>query len=172
VGPQDLIKCDNKSAHGTGVAAYENISPGALHTLTKVRQDLMTAVSGAGGEHEPEMEEQLLGKKRICDIPPAEETPASSCYVKDKEGRKNESTVHAEPQPANPAVGATEQAQSTFAAAATVDASALAVKGTQDGMPSKAGTESRASMGMDEAMTVAQRTTEEAKERGHERFRQ
>ena len=75
------------------------------------------------------MEEQLLGKKRGGDIPPAEETPASSSYVKDKEGRKNESTAHAEPQPANPADGATEQAQSTFAAAATVDASALAVNG-------------------------------------------
>jgi hypothetical protein len=49
------------------------------------------------------MEEQLLGKKRGGDIPPAEETPASSSYVKDKEGRKNESTAHAEPQPANPA---------------------------------------------------------------------
>ena len=59
------------------------------------------------------MEEQLLGKKRGGDIPPAEETPASSSYVKDKEGRKNESTAHAEPQPANPAGGATEQAQST-----------------------------------------------------------
>jgi tetratricopeptide (TPR) repeat protein len=140
----------------------------------------------------------------------AEDTPASSCYVKDKEGRKNESTAHAEPQPANPAGGATEQAQSTSgtsdmqhlftcmhlcgftaaydevathettcswrqgmpAAAATVDASALAVKGTQDGMPSKAGTEARASMGMDEATTEAQRTAEEAKERGNERFRQ
>jgi len=45
-------------------------------------------------------------------------------------------------------------------------------RGTQDGMPSKAGTEARASMGMDEAMTVAQRTAEEAKERGNERFRQ
>jgi hypothetical protein len=41
VDPQDL----NQSAHGTGVAAYDHISPGALHALTEVRQDSMTAVS-------------------------------------------------------------------------------------------------------------------------------
>ena len=50
------------------------------------------------------------------------------------------------------------------AAAATVDASALAVKGTQVGMPSKAGTEARASMGMDEETTEAQRANQRGKE--------
>jgi hypothetical protein len=104
VGPKDR----NKSADLTGVAAYDHISPGTLHVLTEVRQDVITIVGGSGGEHELEMAEQLLGKKNSDDIAPAEETPASSSYSKDKEGRKNESTVNAEPKPASPAAAATE----------------------------------------------------------------
>ena len=44
-------------------------------------------------------------------------------------------------------------------------------RGMQDGVPNKAGAGGKAAAGMDEAMTVAQRTAEEAKERGNERFR-
>jgi tetratricopeptide (TPR) repeat protein len=44
-------------------------------------------------------------------------------------------------------------------------------RGMQDGVPNKPGAGGKAAAGMDEAMTVAQRTAEEAKERGNERFR-
>jgi hypothetical protein len=114
---------------GTGEGFLSNVFPGALHALAEVRQDAITTVGGSCGEQELEMVEQSLEKKSGGDIAPAEETPASSFYRKDKEGRKNESAPTAEPKTASAAPDAPEQAQSTFPAAATADASASAATG-------------------------------------------